>query len=1641
MVEHQNQTITQLLIQWMNMGQAEPTSENYSVLKLSFHISILGDRILWWRGYCHDGRGIKKFKKRGVENHPRLHRNGEEQKTIWENRLSNLEACSEETRQCLQRNLNLLAKSAEEMELTTPMSITNFKFGDSFSANASAPGISTVPPQIPESAAKSSNGSFNSHMGSNAPVQNPSMAHTDSYSIGRVDIRVDFDALNQKENKDLLNSNTVETKLNVSEALAHALQEKVAALLLYRTGRKAFTEKNVNATLQKKIVQAEISVIANEISNEISEGLILGTRIISRERECQTIGKSTKKAAGIRSSGGGGIIMMEEELRLDKGEIERKLSQLGIWNGEELENEKDGEENEIITVRLGWTRSLGLLWKNTGLDDKNNMVENKPLEIQEMSSGEPSKTAPKWWEEQKTIWENRLSNLEARSEETRECLQRILNLLAKSAEEMERTTPMSKKKNLDKTHAKTKDLRDSQFNSCGVFNQILSLHDVQQKMLKVSDSSVTSYPKSTPVQMTYKQQITWEKAKIWVVVFGYEFFWVMVTCGSIIFMGVKLVILHEERARKLWEFFRKLIFCKGDDIKAVQKLVISIRHMCVKQISVFMPIFQPATNQNTVAPQLHSANSKTVTNFNFGDSFSANAYSAPGISTVPPQIPESAAQSSNGSFNSHMGSNAPVSSHVSAQPQNNNDLLGVDFDALNQKEKVAALLLLSQQEERHLLEKNVNATLQKKIGELHKNLIQVTNEKVKALRELAQFKRRYQLLQTKISNERSFQGKGNVITIEEVNKESSRNQLLKQLTDREFTVGEEVYLKLQPYHLLKRKIGKGRVPSIDPPEIMNDGQLKVYPAIVLNKRMVEHKNQTFPYFDPWGQGSSGGGGIVMMEEELRLEKEEIKRKLSQLGIWNGEELENEKVGEKNEIITVGLGWIRSLDLLWQNTGMGDGGPRVDLLCLCDRWDAEYKSDSVIDGMLIIMSGGRTAPNCSASKSKEFMNSPPSGETLDQLTPFKKALKDKETMSEDAIPMPLHVPVPMAYISAFLSVDSPPSGEMLDQLTPFKKALKDKETMSVDAFPMLLHVPVLMGGSLEVEACELRIRNETEDGLANAPAMEEVRFERFNGSGRFNNSVQQVRLNRTKQRFPIEPVEGRYQGQCKIEPDLISALVERWRPETHTFHLLCGESMITLEDVSMHLGLPVDRDVISGIAFDSWTTLCRKNLGRVSESFIGGRILLNWLDANFRELSADAYEDEVKMYARAYILQLIGGLLMLDKYRNLVHCMEMCRAIDYRRNAIGGCLLLLQSWAWYRLPFLCPVVNNSFIFPQLLRWSTDRKSHQELPDDLEKIRVLIDQKAGTQFEWVPYSTDDVRAVIPPELRGPSDVWMAMVPLICYATVEWHSTDRVLRQFGCFQPIPDALRNMDELHSLDRRGKTYTDWLVRHHEWVVLWEDRHRRLPRRKPILLDLLSVAEEGYYEWFNSNGKPFLLLENARGQTFPRSRQRRDPTQHHRPPTRGRRAGASGSSSAAPAGPSQHLTQPYMMPPSPFHYQMPPPSPGFMTPPPPPSQMTPPGGYYGSMFADPTWGLYVGYLAGSASSPMVATQTPHVQFSHSAMFGFYEFSQFSQTSGIDDDDDDGDDDGSEESEPVIRRNPPRDRQPPPCGTHLRRKHR
>ncbi|MFQ6661926.1 hypothetical protein Gotur_029926 [Gossypium turneri] len=69
--------------------------------------------------------------------------------------------------------------------------------------------------------------------------------------------------------------------------------------------------------------------------------------------------------------------------------------------------------------------------------------------------------------------------------------------------------------------------------------------------------------------------------------------------------------------------------------------------------------------------------------------------------------------------------------------------------------------------------------------------------------------------------------------------------------------------------------------------------------------------------------------------------------------------------------------------------------------------------------------------------------------------------------------------------------------------------------------------------------------------------------------------------------------------CKLDPKRISALIERWRLETHTLHLPCGECTITLEDVNLQLGLPVDEYPVTGsIQSGDWGEVCYEVLGAI-----------------------------------------------------------------------------------------------------------------------------------------------------------------------------------------------------------------------------------------------------------------------------------------------------------------------------------------------------------------------------------------------------------------------------------------------------------
>ncbi|MQL94922.1 hypothetical protein Taro_027582 [Colocasia esculenta] len=94
--------------------------------------------------------------------------------------------------------------------------------------------------------------------------------------------------------------------------------------------------------------------------------------------------------------------------------------------------------------------------------------------------------------------------------------------------------------------------------------------------------------------------------------------------------------------------------------------------------------------------------------------------------------------------------------------------------------------------------------------------------------------------------------------------------------------------------------------------------------------------------------------------------------------------------------------------------------------------------------------------------------------------------------------------------------------------------------------------------------------------------------------------------------------------------LITALAERWRSETQTFHLRHGEMSITLQDVDILMGLPIDGDAVVGNTSLDWTDICMALLGDVPELMRRGSVKSSWLRERFAVIPEDA---SVEMWHR------------------------------------------------------------------------------------------------------------------------------------------------------------------------------------------------------------------------------------------------------------------------------------------------------------------------------------------------------------------------------------------------------------------------
>ncbi|XP_050286610.1 serine/threonine-protein phosphatase 7 long form homolog isoform X3 [Quercus robur] len=375
---------------------------------------------------------------------------------------------------------------------------------------------------------------------------------------------------------------------------------------------------------------------------------------------------------------------------------------------------------------------------------------------------------------------------------------------------------------------------------------------------------------------------------------------------------------------------------------------------------------------------------------------------------------------------------------------------------------------------------------------------------------------------------------------------------------------------------------------------------------------------------------------------------------------------------------------------------------------------------------------------------------------------------------------------------------------------------------------------------------------------------------------------QMQDNRVIDIIKLLRLEGLFRVTSReIDHCLITALVERSRPETHTFHLPHGEMSIILQDVEVIFGLPIDGEVLVGLTTvedGDWSQVCGELLGFTppndNKTLVGQRILISRLvEAIATPLPHDATEIQIHQYARCYILALVEDKLFMDKSGDRVHLMfldfmrnlrdprqyswgsgclawlyrELCRASEKGASQIGGACTLVQYWAWVRLPFLCSRIEPPLgcdyglwpYAPLAFKWvrvpsSKSRPSNMALVHYREQLVTMqLDQPYEADFGYLLEFCVVGR-----------DTWTARVPLVCFCIVERHHPDRVLRQFGLAQQQPDDVVYDDRLHKIDLHGKVKKNWREEHGLYIISWEMRRQQVCHAPPQI-----------------DSKPFVLLE------------------------------------------------------------------------------------------------------------------------------------------------------------------------------------
>nr|XP_025879710.1 uncharacterized protein LOC107280325 [Oryza sativa Japonica Group] len=331
---------------------------------------------------------------------------------------------------------------------------------------------------------------------------------------------------------------------------------------------------------------------------------------------------------------------------------------------------------------------------------------------------------------------------------------------------------------------------------------------------------------------------------------------------------------------------------------------------------------------------------------------------------------------------------------------------------------------------------------------------------------------------------------------------------------------------------------------------------------------------------------------------------------------------------------------------------------------------------------------------------------------------------------------------------------------------------------------------------------------------------------------------------------VEPSRARSE-RIHIDAALMSALVDRWRPETHTFHLTVGEMVPTLQDVSYLLGLPIAGPAVGPTMVNAgWADDLLASFGGVLPVALedltdGHGPTKSWLNQFRQDVFPDDQEEWiVQRHLVAYLLWLFGWVMFTGTHadsvdKHFIHFAEqiaelpiaeipqyswgsavlaatyagLCDACvrNSKQSSLPGCSLLLMLWAHERFDIGRPQLDSyaNYGLREMYRSGVDdiddrptmgslwtHREPQWVSGTTRRVYTQFvadfDQLTPDRVRWTPYTQHDVNDRAPHGLADlctrDMQLWRTTCHLVVDVHVEPHNVHRVLKQLGMYQDFP-------------------------------------------------------------------------------------------------------------------------------------------------------------------------------------------------------------------------------------------------------------